>query len=75
MLTDTARSSAGRGMALEFEKITQRKAKDVTRQCQKTIVQLQKMFEAWISAMVENFRICAGESKEMQTDFGDVETL
>ena len=77
MLTDTARSPQAGAWPLEFEKITQEEGfwKDVTRRnARKTIVQLQKMFEAAdISHVVENFRICAGESEGSfaGTDFGD----
>ena len=77
MLTDTARSPQAGAWPLEFEKITQEEGfwKDVTRRnARKTIVQLQKMFEAVdISHVVENFRICAGESEGSfaGTDFGD----
>lgn len=77
MLTNTEKSPYAKVSPLPFQSVkwTDGFWNDVTQMCVKeTVPHLQKMFEAKdISHVVENFRICAGESEGEfgGTDFGD----
>jgi Uncharacterized protein conserved in bacteria len=77
MLTDTRKSTYAKVSPLSFDSISWSEGfwKDVTTACfEKTVPHLHKMFaDKDISHVVENFRICAGETEGSfgGTDFGD----